>query len=795
MPLLWVALGFLIGIASNGMLRLSANEWVLIALIPALIVWGLSKKIPQVKRSTVAIFIASLAALLLGAQRYQSTIHKLTPSDLAWFNDRKYETLVTGWVTEPPDYRDSYTNLRVQVQQIDTGKNVFDVSGLILVRVPANDVYHYGEMIRVRGQLETPPVNEDFSYREYLARQGILSYMSQAEATVLPATRGNPIAAAIYSIKERSIQNIYRLFPDPEASLLSGILLGDDSGLTDNLQQAFKDTGTAHIIAISGFNISIIAGIFILIFSRLFGQRRGALAAILGIVFYTFLVGASAAVVRAAIMGTFSIFALQVGRRQVGLNTLAFVAALMALWNPLIIWDVGFQLSFFATLGLILYGEPFENAAEKIITRFTSSDTAAKIVSPLSEFILLTFAAQLTTIPIMAYQFKQISLVSFVANPFILPAQPAVMIVGGIAVIASLIIYPIGQLIAWLAWPLTAYTIRLVELFDSVPHGVIYLGSFSFAFVLLFYGALLTATFGGSRLKEWVTTLREKFRYFSIVTAFTVLFICSLLVWRLVVSGPDGKLHVTFLNVGSADAVLIEAPSGKHILVNGGPSATSLSDALGRRISLLDHSLDWLVVASTDENQLAALPRILDRYPPKNVIWAGQMQASYSSRAVDKWLTDNSIPITPAAPDQVLDLGSGATLKVVDVTTRGATLLIEWNDFRVLLPIGETFDTLKNSNNGKDIGPVTVLSLAQSGYAPLTTPEWVDNLNPQLVVVSVEAGDKNGLPDEKALEAVKSHSLLRTDQNGWIDVMTDGANLWVQAERNEQQKVPSTLAP
>ena len=794
MPLLWVSLAFLTGIGLNGMFRLPPNIWVLATLIPAIIVWGISKKIPGIK-SSAWIMIAVLTAVLLGAGRYQLTIHKLTPSDVAWFNDRKYDLLIKGWIVEPPDYRDTYTNLRVRVQQLDTGKDLFDVGGLLLVRVPPDQVYHYGDIVRLRGKLQTPPVNEDFSYRDYLARQGILSYMPNADATILPGNGGNPIIAAIYAVKEKSLENVYRLFPDPEASLLAGILLGVDNGLSADLQQAFKNTGTAHIIAISGFNISIIAGIFVMLFSRFLGKRRGAIVAILGIALYTFLVGASAAVVRAAIMGTFSLFAMQVGRRQQGLNTLAFVAALMALWNPLMIWDVGFQLSFFATLGLILYGEPFQQAAERFMIHFISPKTAEYLVQPLSEFVLLTFAAQLTTIPIMAYQFKQISLVSFIANPFILPAQPAVMIVGGLTVIASLIFLPLGQLLAWISWPLTAYTIRMVELFDSVPHGVIYLGSFSLAFVFIFYATLLTLTFAGSRLKESFLALQERFRYLSSATIFTALFICALLVWRVVVSGPDGRLHITFLNVGSADAVFIETPTGRHILINGGPSLSSLSDALGRRVSPIDRSLDWLIVASTNDNQLSSLPRLLDRYPPKNVLWSGNQQASFSSRDLDKWLTDHSVPVTQATEGQVLDLGKGATLKVISVSPLGATLLIEWNGFRTLLPIGENFDTLDQLEYGNAVGPVTVLSLSQSGYAPLSPVDWIDNLNPQMTVLSVAADDKDGLPNQETLDALGPHSLLRTDQNGWIEITTDGKDMWVQAEKNEQKKFLSTLEP
>ena len=167
-------------------------------------------------------------------------------------------------------------------------------------------------------------------------------------------------------------------------------------------------------------------------------------------------------------------------------------------------------------------------------------------------------------------------------------------------------------------------------------------------------------------------------------------------------------------------------------------------------------------------------------------MWSGNQQASFSSRDLDKWLTDHSTPVTQATEGQALDLGQGATLKVLSVSSLGATLLIEWNSFRALLPIGENFDTLDQLEYGNAIGPITVLSLSQSGYAPLSPVDWIDNLNPQMTVLSVAADDKDGLPNQETIDALAGHSLLRTDQNGWIEITTDGKEMWVQAERSEQ---------
>ncbi|HSG45110.1 MAG TPA: ComEC/Rec2 family competence protein [Anaerolineales bacterium] len=780
-PLMWFSLAFLGGIGLGNLISLSI--WVWIGLVVLALFLAIIVRILREQFNLSPFIFVLLLGLFLGAARYQASVPKFDAFHIASFNDREYDLLITGILVDSPDYRDNYTNLRVEVESVDTGDGDLEASGLILVRASNNQSFEYGQRIRLRGKLKTPPENDDFSYRDYLAAKNIHSYMTIAEITTLPGNGGNLLFRALYGFKDKSFNNIYRLFPDPESSLLAGILLGVDTGLSRELQQAFKNTGTAHIIAISGFNISIIAGIFVTYFSRFLGERRGAFLAFIAIALYTVLVGGDAEVVRAAVMGTLALLARQFGRRQLGLNTLLAVALIMCLWNPLYVWDVGFQLSFFATLGLILYATPFSEFANRIVTKYFPTSTAERAAALFSEFVLLTLAAQLTTIPIMAYHFQRISLISFIANPFILPAQPAVMILGGIAVLLSLVWFPLGQLAAWIAWPFVVYTIRIVEIFDRIPHGTIFLGDFSIWFVILFYAALLSVTFGWSGFKEWVRSFGQRAGSVGVGSVIIALVIGLLLVWRAAVAVPDGLLHVTFLDVGSADGVFIKTPAGKNILINGGESVTALSDDLGRRVSSFDRKLDWLIVAATDEEQIAALPRVLERYPPDTVLWGGNRQASFSAGVLNEYLISQGIPVTDMEPDQVLDLGDGATLTVLSIGGRGAVLLLEYQNFRTLLPVGMNFDALDELGYGDKVGPVSVLSLADSGYAASNPEEWILNLNPELIVLSVDAADQNGMPDSETLEIVKDYALLRTDVNGWIEVSTNGSQMWVNAER------------
>ena len=800
LPLFWLSLAFMLGIWAAeqihhsrtawlafirlvlpGLLPLNRSIWLVVASLAILLVIVLQASHAyrrlNLGSSSLLLVSLSLVTFCLGAARYAYTVPSVDAHYIAWYNDRDYELLVTGTLTAPPDVRDTYTNLRVQVTSVNTGDQDLVVSGLILARVAPGGTWQYGDVIRLRGHLQTPPSGEDFSYQDYLAHQGILAYIPDAEATLMPFRAGNPVLRLVYAFRTYAVGRVYVIFPEPEAALLAGILLGDDNGMPAALQQAYVNTGTAHIIAISGFNIAIIAGLFVLLFGRLLGERKGAIVAVIGILVYTVLVGATVSVVRAAIMGGLAIFARQTGRRQNGLNTLAFTGGVMAAVTPNVLWDVGFQLSFAATLGMILYAGAFQDWFTGLLARRMPSASVRKVAGAVGAYILFTLAAQLTTLPIIAYQFGRISLVSLLANPFILPVQPAVEVLSGLALLLSLVYLPLGKLAGWLAWPFAAYTDRAVEFFNRLPHGVIVLGEFSFLFVLLFYAILFSVTFARLQLHQRLRAVLVP----SVILA--ILGIYMFLAWSAVFVVPDGRLHLTFFDVGSADAILIQTPTGRSLLVDGGQSPSALADALGRRLSPFDRRLDWLVVASPQEQQLAALPRDLDLFPPDHVLWAGSPDASYSAEQINFWLTNRATPVTPASPGTALDLGRGATLKVSSVSPRGAVLLVEWQGFRALLPVGMNFDTLADLDNGTKIGPVTILLLADSGFAQVNPPEWIAALQPRLAVLSVAAGDPDGLPDPTVLDELAGTTLLRTDRNGWIEITTDGAGMWVNTEK------------
>lgn len=762
---------FLLGIALGGWLGgVGARAVFIAALVLGAVGW---LRRPQRWAGRSLWLAIGLVFLALGALRFQAALPAQSSEHIAHYNDDETQWALVGVLTRLPDERDTYANLWLAVEEIRTpgGEETLPVDGRLLAVALPGGGWRYGDRLLVQGRLATPPENELFSYRNYLAQRGIFSLMRNARVSRLESGQGNPFLTPLYTLKAQALALVFGIWPQPEASLLAGILLGVESQIPRAVEDAFNRTGTSHVIAISGFNITIVAGLLVSVFARLWGLRRGALAAALGIAAYTVLVGAEAAVVRAALMGGLSLLARQVGRRQAGLNSLVTVAAVMALFNPLILWDVGFQLSFAATLGLVLYAEPLQEAFRQVAGRWLPAARVEALAGPAGEYLLFTLAAQFTTLPVILYHFQRLSLIALPANFAILPLQPPLLMLGGLSLLAGLVWPAAGQALGWLAWPFAAATIRLVEFFDGWG-GSWVIGRLPLWAVWLFFGLLLGATLGWEKLQPRLPRLQPAFWLAGLLVA-------AALVWQAALRAPDGRLHLTVLDVGNGEALLLQTPEGRYVLLNGGPSATRLGDGLGRRLPLFGGGLDVLVVGSTRAAALGGLPPVLERYPPRQVLWAGLPSASRAAGQVQAALIAAGSPAVPAAPGATLDLGQGARLETLAAGPRGAVFMLAWGDFRALLPLGVDAATIESLV----IPPVTVLLLAEEGYAALNPPTWLAATNPQVVLLSVAPGHPEGLPAPEVLAGLQGRTLLRTDQHGWIEIETDGTQMWLKTGR------------
>ena len=484
MLLLYLGSAWLLGICLASLFQAPTELIWLAAVLPAAVVilWW--------REPPIRLTSACCLALLLGALRFNASIPQFDEHSLAHYNDTGWTT-IKGIVVAEPDIRDRRTNLRVDAYQIQVEDQWQDVEGTVLVQASRYPRYAYGDELEISGLLETPPEFEDFSYRDYLANRGIYSVFRRPQIKLLAHDQSNPIYAALFAFKERALSTVGAMLPEPEASVLAGILLGVGHGIPKDLEEQFSITGATHVLVISGSNIVFLAGILTAIGHHLVGKQKATPFVLAGITMYTILVGADAAVVRAAIMGGLYVLALHYGRQSHALISLMVAVSAMTLFDPRTLWDVGFQLSFAATLGLILLVSPMQEGLESWLRKWLSETGVKQALNVLNDALIVTLAAQITTTPVILYTFGRLSLVSLLTNFLILPAQPGVMVWGGIATLLGLVWLPMGQVVGWVAWLFLTYTVRVVEITAQISFTAIDIQRPSLIVICLYYGLLL----------------------------------------------------------------------------------------------------------------------------------------------------------------------------------------------------------------------------------------------------------------------------------------------------------------
>jgi competence protein ComEC len=293
------------------------------------------------------------------------------------------------------------------------------------------------------------------------------------------------LMSRILNVKGLVAEKVNQLWHEPHASFMAGLLYGYRGGL-GSLNEAFNRTGVTHIIAISGYNISIVASILFAVLVKGFwiNRKKAFWGILIGIGLFVLFTGASASVVRAGIMGSLVLLARQLGRQKAIANVLALTALLMTLHNPFVLlWDAGFQLSFVAVVGLIYLAPLLAPKFEKIPEAFG-----------LRESVVSTLSAIIATLPLIAYQFGRVSLVALPANILILWLIPFLMMLGFLAVMLSFIFMPVAQVIAWIAWAGLSYIILVVKWLSGLGFASVSV-VVPFVVVLVLYGMFVKVLF------------------------------------------------------------------------------------------------------------------------------------------------------------------------------------------------------------------------------------------------------------------------------------------------------------
>jgi competence protein ComEC len=455
---LWGSIGFICGIGFLSFFRVSVNTlFILVSLCTiSLIVIFYDKKWTWTVIFSLLMF--GVGGLVMGNVLQELNIlnQKVGISIVG-------EAIVSGDVVQ----KDYNSNVTFEYLESDVSVLIKDEKYTDIIR---------GDIVELNCKTSLPQQIKDFDYRMYLAMHGVDYVCDDFEYVFIRHKSDLLSILAQFRLKMENVVN--NIIPAPQAALANGLLFGGDDRLSDELQNKFAQTGMTHIVAVSGYNVSVIVAVVIgfVIFIGV-NRKYSVIFAIIGVVFFVALIGFPSSGVRAAVMGVLILLAASFGRISHAYGAIFFTGAIMIAFNPLLLrYDVGFQLSFLATLGIV--------AIYPLLERYIiSRNTAFGIL----DILILTISAQIFVLPIIIYTFKTVSVVSLLANILILPIIPVTMLLVFLMLLASVMMYPIALFLGWLAFFLLSYEIFVIDKLANISWSSLLIDDISVVWFIVYY--------------------------------------------------------------------------------------------------------------------------------------------------------------------------------------------------------------------------------------------------------------------------------------------------------------------
>jgi competence protein ComEC len=644
------------------------------------------------------------------------------------------------------------------------------------------------------------------SYDQYLAAQGISANCQATDLTVL--SHDDSPAGRLEALRQASGDALQKVLPEPGGGLAAAILIGLRDRVDRDLAAAFTTAGVSHIVAISGWNISIVAAVVAALLRSRVGRRSRALVTILAIVAYTLFAGASPSVMRAAVMAGVAMVAAESGRGPRAMVGLAWAMAIMILVEPSTVADVGFQLSAAGTAGLVAWGSP--------LTAWIRA-RAPRLPAALCESLGVSLAAQASTLPIALLTFGRLAAIAPAANLVAVPLVPPVMAAGAIAFAAGWLA-TLGAptwLTGVLAMPaslLLQALIAVVRVAAAVPGANETLpfpanvagAAVAIVLLLLMRRELARASresrprTADARPRRASPRLRPRHKWALAGAALLVV-----LTGSVVAARPDGSVHVIVLDVGQGDSILLEGDRGGRILVDGGPDPNVLMADLDHYIPTWDRRLDAIILTHPHDDHVAGLVAVVERYQVGRAFESGWAVDTPAYRAWKSALAARGLEPERLSTGETLRLDD-ATLQVLwpdDGTTRSplldpaatsnrqindasVVLLGEYEGRRFLLT-GDTEDDVDPILLSRGLPTLDMLKVAHHGSATASSDVLLATVRPSIAVISVGAKNMYGHPNAATVARLRAHStrVARTDQEGTVEVTLDRVAVTVETDR------------
>lgn len=690
----------------------------------------------------------------------------------------------------------------------------------VAATLPRYPIVVPGDRVVVEGTIRPRP---DSPYGTYLERIGAVGTLTSRSLAVEPGPAD--LRRRLEDLRRGAAEVLAQVLPEPEAGLAAGILIGLRDRVDRDLAAAFTTAGVSHVVAISGWNIAIVAAAIAAMTGRL-GRRRRSVVTIMAIVAYVAFAGASASVVRAALMAGVVLLARESGRAGRATAALGWAATLLLVADPKLIGDAGFQLSSLATAGLIAWATP--------LTGWIETVGRGRLPHWLAESLGVSLAAQAATLPIILVSFGRLALLSPLVNLLVVPLVAPAMAVGLLALVAGCIVVAggppvLGAVLAAPGWVILRLLVAIVEAAAALPFATVMLEPPVDAVAAIgSVVALIALVRWRKRRREPAGTTPRPGASAATATgprddagaparghanarahaqpgrlarraAIVALLVSVAVAGAVVVVRPTAVARVTILDVGQGDAILIEGARGGRLLVDGGPDPDRLLVALDRRIPPWDRRIDAVILSHPHEDHVAGLALLLQRYDVARVFEPGMRGPGPGYAA---WLRELARPNGPIR----LGLAAGDRLSVDEIGLRvlwpirgqvptvppdggsginnvSVVLLGQVGSRRFLL-MGDVEQEIDPSLLVDDLPHVDLLKVAHHGSRTATTATFVEAVRPRVAVASAGAGNPYGHPTRATMDrlAAAGARVLRTDRDGTVVATFQADRMSVRTE-------------
>lgn len=617
-----------------------------------------------------------------------------------------------------------------------------------------------------------------FDYSSYLKTKKIFGTVNvkTENINIISSDNTNIILNKIYKLRYTMKNQISKLLPKETAGLCLGMLIGDTSSINENLQEDFRDSNLSHILAVSGANVSYIIVSVTYIFNKMcFRKKLSKIISIFLLFLFMLLTGCTSSVNRACIMAILMLIADLLYRKSDVYNNLAISALVLLIINPYSILDIGFQLSYMGTIGIVFLHDKINNFIK----------TNNKILKYFLEMFYVTTCANVAIIPIMMFHFNSISLTFYFSNILAGPILGIIVVIGFIMFFISLIFIPLATPIAFILNIMLKFIIKIAEITASIPFSKILITTPSIFFIAIWYIIIFLIVY---RKKVKEVYLKNK-RKINVIVSITLV---VLIILNLVIN-INRPLKIYFIDVGQGDSCLIVTPSNKRILIDGGGSEFGSFD-VGEKILtpyLLDRKikkLDYIIISHFDSDHVGGILNVIQNIKVDKIIICKQWKNSENYKKFLNIIKEKKIEVYVVKDKNKIEIEQDTFFYILHPTgdlisdnilnNNSIVMKFCYKNFSMLftgdieeIAENELIKRYENSN----ILRSTVLKVGHHGSKTSSTGSLLNKVKPKIALIGVGSKNTFGHPNNGVLDRLKKLKckIYRTDLNGEIILTID----------------------